>query len=75
MACPCKTLVCLGGNCIQLDTIGEGVLTGNLIKNFTNAVYLSNTSNSVLSTGNNFKGCVASVNATQSFYTEANNVL
>jgi hypothetical protein len=65
----------LGNNGIQLDTVGYVTLTANIIKNFVNAVYFSNTSTSVVSVGNIFKTCTNKYNSTPAYLVDAGNAI
>jgi hypothetical protein len=65
----------LGGNCVQFDTVDMATLTGCTIKNFNDAVFLSNTSNSIVSVGNNFKGCTNKYNSTPSYLVDVGNAI
>lgn len=65
----------LGGNAIQFDTVGMATLNGAIIKNFTNAVYFSNTSTAIVSTGNNFKGCTNKYSSTPAYLFDGVNAI
>jgi hypothetical protein len=65
----------LGNNGIQLDTVGHATLIGNVIKNFTNAIFFSNTSTSVVVSGNNFQTCTNKYNTVPSYLVDGINAL
>lgn len=65
----------LGGNAIQFDTVGMATLTGCNIKNFSNGVFFSNTSTSIVSVGNNFKGCTNKYSSTPAYLTDIGNAI
>lgn len=65
----------LGGNAIQFDTVDVASMMGCVIKNFSNGVFFSNTSNAIVAVGNNFHGCTNKFSASPSYLTDVGNAI
>ncbi len=65
----------VGNNAFNTQDCENVTITGSVARGFTNAVMLSSTSQSVVVTGNSFKGCTNKFNSNPSYLVETGNAI